>query len=140
MTKASTKSDTNPELLIDDVTAILLISPNAKQLAEFYRTTLGIPLEEEIHDDVPTHYGFTFGDVHFAIHPPDAGWPGVPTRNAQSPVINFGTSNVKAAVQRLKAHGIDVTGPTDQGFGLIASFRDPDGNHVSLIEYSPEHW
>ena len=82
------KKSTRPRLLIDDVTAILLISPNAKQLAEFYRATLGIPLEEELHDDVPAHYGYTFGEVHFAIHPPDAGWPGVPTRNAQSPVIN----------------------------------------------------
>ena len=140
MAQASRKEDTSSDLLIDDVTAILLISPKPKQLAEFYRSTLGIPLEQELHDDVPAHYGFSFGDVHFAIHPPDAGWTGVPTRNAQSPVISFGTSNIAAAVKRLQARGIDVTGPSEHGFGQIASFRDPEGNHVSLIEYSPEHW
>src|SRR5687768_4586373 len=70
-------------MLIDDVTAILLISPNAKRLCEFYRATLGLPLEEETHDGIPLHYGYSLGDVHFAIHPAD-DWPGVPTKNAQS--------------------------------------------------------
>jgi hypothetical protein len=62
---------------IDDVTDILLISPNAKKLCEFYRATLGIPLEEEVHDGIPLHYGYCLGDVHFAIHGADgsrSGW------------------------------------------------------------------
>jgi hypothetical protein len=54
--------------LIDDVTAILLVSSNAKELCEFYRATLGMPLEEEAHDGMPLHYGYSLGDVHFAIH------------------------------------------------------------------------
>jgi hypothetical protein len=62
-------------MLIDDVTAILLVSPNAKKLCEFYRATLGIPLEEEVHDGMPLHYGYALGDVQFAIHPADSGWP-----------------------------------------------------------------
>lgn len=37
-----------------------------------------------------------------------------------------------------------MTDDSDQQSGgpdlLIASFRDPDGNHISLIEYPPEHW
>jgi predicted enzyme related to lactoylglutathione lyase len=125
--------------LVDDVTAILLISPNAKRLADFYRATLGLPLEEEAHDGAPVHYGYSLGDVHFAIHPGD-GWPGVPTRNAQSPVITFSTSNLKAVAERLSAKGAKVTGPTDHGFGQVVSFRDPDGNHVSVVEYGPEYW
>jgi catechol 2,3-dioxygenase-like lactoylglutathione lyase family enzyme len=66
-------------MLIDDVTAILLISPNAKKLCDFYRTTLGIPLEEETHDGLSLHYGYSLGDVHFAIHNAD-GWPEPQTR------------------------------------------------------------
>ena len=126
-------------MLIDDVTAILLISPNAKKLCEFYRATLGLPLEEEVHDGMPLHYGYSLGDVHFAIHNAD-GWPGVPTRNAQSPIITFSTSNLKAVVERLSARGVKVTGPTDHGFGQVISFRDPDGNSVSVLEYGPEYW
>jgi predicted enzyme related to lactoylglutathione lyase len=123
--------------LINDVTAILLISPDAKKLCEFYRSALGIPFEEEVHDGMPLHYGYSLGDVHFAIHNAD-GWPGVPTRNAQSPNINFSTSDLKAVARRLADSGVKVTGPTDHGFGHVLSFRDPDGNHISILEYGPE--
>jgi hypothetical protein len=75
---AATPRKRQARKLIDDLTAILLISPNAKKLCEFYRATLGLPLEEELHDGMPLHYGYSLGDVHFAIHPAQSGWPGVP--------------------------------------------------------------
>jgi catechol-2,3-dioxygenase len=137
--KTTTTRKRRARMLVDDVTAILLISPNAKKLCEFYRATLGLPLEEEVHDEIPLHFGCSLGDVQFAIHNAE-GWPGVPTRNAQSPIITFSTSNLKALVKRLSARGVKVTGPTDHGFGQIASFRDPDGNTVSVLEYGPEYW
>ncbi len=127
-------------MLVDDVTAVLLVSPDARRLCEFYRTTLGIPLEEEIHDGMPLHYGYALGDVQFAIHPAGKSWPGVQTRNAQSPVIAFSTSDLQAAAKRLTARGVKVTGPTDHGFAQGISFRDPDGNLVSILEYGPEFW
>jgi catechol-2,3-dioxygenase len=141
---AGKKTSTTPRkrrarMMVDDVTAILLISPNPKKLCEFYRATLGLPLEEEVHDGLPLHYGCDLGDVHVAVHPAD-GSPGVPTKNAQSPIISFGTSNLKAVARRLAARGVKVTGPTDHGFADVISFRDPDGNFVSLLEYRPEYW
>jgi catechol-2,3-dioxygenase len=137
--KATTRKG-RARMLIDDVTAILLISPNAKKLCDFYKATLGLPLEEEMHDGIPLHYGYSLGDVHFAIHSADSGWPGVPTRNAQSPIITFSSSDLKAVAKRLSANGVQATGPTDHGFGQVISFRDPDGNHVSILEYGPEYW
>ena len=59
------KAKRRSRMLIDDVTAILLISPNAKKLCEFYRANLGLPLEDEVHDGMPLHYGYSLGDVHF---------------------------------------------------------------------------
>src|SRR3972149_2882989 len=101
--KAATTRKRRPRILVDDVTAILLISPNAKRLCEFYKASLGLPLEKEVHDGMPLHYGYSLGDVHFAIHPAD-GWPGVARRNAQSPVITFSTSSLKAVAERLSAN------------------------------------
>ena len=124
-------------MLIDGVTAILLISPDAKALAEFYRKALDLPLEDEEHDGALLHYGCDLGGLHFAIHP-NEGWPGVPTRNAQSPAIVFGTSDVKAIFKRLSANGIAATGPSDHGFGLVVSFRDLDGNFVELLQQYEE--
>ena len=138
--KARTTRKRREKMLIDDVTAVLLVSPNAKKLCEFYRANLGIPLEEEVHDGMPLHYGYALGDVQFAIHSAGSGWPGVHTKNAQSPVITFSTSDLKVVAKRLSAKGIKITGPTDHGFGQAIWFRDPDGNHVSILEYGPEYW
>jgi catechol-2,3-dioxygenase len=126
--------------LIDDVTAILFISPNAKRLCEFYRSTLRLPLEDERHDGMPLHYGCDFGAVHVAIHPASRDWPGVRTRKPQSPVINFSTADLKAVGRRLAARGVKTLGPTDHGFATALSFRDPDGNAVTILEYAPEYW
>jgi len=120
-------------MLINGVSAILLISPNAKKLASFYRDTLGLPLEDEVHEGVPLHYACELGGVHFAIHPAE-GWPGVPTRDAQSPVIALRTSDAKAVAERLVAGGFEATGPYDHGFAQVVTFRDPDGNHVEILE------
>lgn len=125
--------------LVDDVTAILLVSRRPERLYEFYRATLGLPLQVEDHDGMPVHYGCSLGDVHFAIHPAQ-GWPGVATRNARSPVISFSTSHLDKVAERLTARRVKVTGPSDHGFARVLSFRDPDGNHVSILEYGPESW
>jgi catechol 2,3-dioxygenase-like lactoylglutathione lyase family enzyme len=119
--------------LIERVTAILLISRDARALANFYRNALELPLEDEEHPGVPLHFGCDVGGVHLAIHP-STGFTGVPARDAQSPVMVLGTSNVKAVAERLSANGVQTVGPTDHGFGLIVSFRDPDGNLVEILE------
>jgi catechol 2,3-dioxygenase-like lactoylglutathione lyase family enzyme len=120
-------------MLINGVSAILLISPNASELARFYRDTLGLPLEDEVHEGVPLHYACELGGVHFAIHPAE-GWPGVPTSNSQSPVIALRTSDAKAVAERLASCGFMAAGPHDHGFAQVVVFRDPDGNHVEILE------
>jgi catechol 2,3-dioxygenase-like lactoylglutathione lyase family enzyme len=117
---------------IDSVSALLLISDDAEGLARFYRDKLELPIEPELHDDVPPHFGCSLGEIHFAIHP-SAGWPGVPASDAQSPVIAFNSPDVHALHRRLVAAGVEVTDPLDHGFGVVMSLRDPDGNNIEVI-------
>jgi catechol 2,3-dioxygenase-like lactoylglutathione lyase family enzyme len=119
--------------MIDGVSAILLISPDAKKLAGFYRDALGLDLKDEVHDGMPLHYGCELGDVHFAIHPAE-GWPGVANANAQSPVIALTTRDAGVAAERLRAAGVKAPDPTDHGFAWVLAFRDPDGNHIELLQ------
>jgi len=121
------------ETLVKGVGAVLLISPDAGELAEFYREALGLSLEDEVHEGVPLHYACDLGGVHFAIHPAE-GWPGVNVADARSPVIALSISSASTAADRLTAAGISVNGPYDHGFAQVVSFRDPDGNHVELLE------
>lgn len=61
------------EALVTGVSALLLISPNAADLASFHRGVLDLPLAEEVHEGVLLHYACDLGGVHFAIHPSKEG-------------------------------------------------------------------
>ena len=118
---------------IEGVAGVLLISSEAEKLRDFYVDVLRLPLEDEIHDDIPLHYACELGSSHFAIHPAE-GWPGVATPNAQSPVILLNSKDVNMLADRLRAAGTDAYGPYDHGFAYVVSFRDPDGNHVEILQ------
>ena len=117
---------------VDAVGAVLLISDDAASLAAFYRESLGFPLEDEVHDGVPSHYGCEINGVHFAIHP-SGEWPGEHVANSQSPVLIFYAADVHAVYERLTATGVAATPPFDHGFATLTAFRDPDGNNVQVM-------
>ena len=110
----------------------MLISPDAPSLKEFYSKVLELPLEDEIHDETPLHYGCEIGPVHFAIHPAE-GWPGVATKDSQSPIIALMTNDLDSVIKKLAAAGIEVA-PADHGFAHVIAFRDPDGNYIEILQ------
>jgi catechol 2,3-dioxygenase-like lactoylglutathione lyase family enzyme len=123
---------------IEFLSATLLISKNAKQLAAFYRDVLGVPLEDEKHGDSELHYGCELGDLHFAIHP---------IENFQG--AGYGSGSVKLAftvfdmnefVERMKFHGVRLEyEPKNVGFAVMTALRDPDDNYVEFTQLS-ERW
>src|SRR5439155_2374985 len=42
------------------------------------------------------------------------------------------TPDVDAETERLRAAGVDITGPVDEEWGRYATFDDPDGNGLVL--------
>ncbi len=120
-------------MTINAVGAVLLISDDAAALAEFYRATLGFPLEDEVHEGITLHYGCEIGGVHFAIHPA-AEWPGERRLDGQSPVLVFYTDDIAADYDRLVANRVSATPPFDHGFAVLTAFRDPDGNNVQVMQ------
>lgn len=89
--------------------------------------------ERLIHEGVPLHYACELGAVHFAIHPAD-GWPGAQAAEPLSPVIALSTSDASCVALRLAQAGVTANGPHDNGFALVVLFRDPDGNHIEVLE------
>lgn len=116
--------------------AVLLVSKDSERLVRFYRDVLGIPLEEERHNESEKHYGCEVGDLHFAIHPVEnfeGREPG--TRSVK---LAFEVFDMKAFLERLKAHDVSPLYPPKSlgGTSLITAVRDPDGNEIEFTQLS----
>lgn len=122
---------------ITSVCGVIITTNNMDEMVTFYRESLGLALDKEEHGDLEIHYGVDLGNLHFAIHPlSDFGEtrPGNATTK-----IAFTVDSLKDAVERLTDQGhIPVQEPHDEGFGPVASYHDPDGNLVELVELKYE--
>jgi len=113
------------------ISGVILLSPDAKRLVEFYASAVGLPLEHEQHDE--THWGCELGDVHFAIHQVD----GLPSGVPRTFKFALTTWSLEDSIERLRRHNVVlVHPPVDRGFAKMAAFEDPDGNFVELTELS----
>ena len=122
---------------IEFLSAVHVVSPNPKRLAEFYRDIVGLPIEEERHGDTRPHWGCTLGEICFAIHPIDA----FPDRRSGvgSVKLAFTVFDIKGFAERLEARGTPLLyRPRDTGFWWSTAIKDPDGNLVEFTELRDE--
>ena len=118
--------------------AVLLVSRDPQRLAAFYRDVLGIPLEEERHDDTHAHFGCEVGDLHFAIHPPSNFGDHAP--GVGSVKLAFEVFDLDAFLERLGTHGVTPLYPP-RALGKtsrITAVMDPDGNEVEFTQLARE--
>lgn len=97
---------------------------HADALAQFYGRVLGLPL---VHQE-PGFWVFKLPDGHH-VEVFDLDYPGK-DHFATGPVIGFAVRDLPAAVEQLRAAGIELLGepgPTWQ------HFRGPDGNVYELV-------
>jgi predicted enzyme related to lactoylglutathione lyase len=113
------------------ISGLILLSANAEQLANFYISAVGLPLQREQHDK--THWGCELGDIHFAIHQTEV------ERSGAAKAFKFAltTWSMEKSIERLRRHNVYlIDPPVDRGFARMAAFEDPDGNIVELTELS----
>jgi catechol 2,3-dioxygenase-like lactoylglutathione lyase family enzyme len=96
----------------------------------FYRDVLGLPL---VRRDGGEWALFDTGPVRFALH---GAIQGRPVERGGATAV-FRVDDLDAARRTLETRGaaFDEHVGEVQGFARFASFRDPDGNVVQLIEY-----
>jgi predicted enzyme related to lactoylglutathione lyase len=97
----------------------------------FYRDVLGLPLARRDGDDWAE---FDAGGSRFALHGASEGHP---VRPGGATAV-FEVEDLDSARRRLEGRGVRFheRGGEVPGFARFASFSDPDGNTVQLIEYS----
>ncbi|MCC6437893.1 MAG: VOC family protein [Acidimicrobiales bacterium] len=105
-------------------------------LAAFYRDTLRLP----VRTDRPGHLAIEWPDgmrLTLGIHTELAG--AGPAADPLRIMINLAVTDILAVAAGLRARGVRFTrepSPEPWG-GWIATFRDPDGNIVQLLQPSP---
>jgi catechol 2,3-dioxygenase-like lactoylglutathione lyase family enzyme len=99
----------------------------------FYRDVLGLKL---LRQDASTWAEFDCGGRRFALH--SAG-DGQPVRPGGATAV-FAVGDLNRAQAELSAKGVRFDHEGDvEGYARFASFLDPEGNPVQLIEYIGPH-
>lgn len=117
--------------MIKGINAVLISSRDVKRLADFYGDKVGLGLTVNDHGG-GMHAEGEVGDTHFAI------FPGGPAPQAKGPVtFSLHVDDVQKEYEKLMKRGVAFEGPPhDPGFGgMVANFRDPDGNGVCLMAW-----
>lgn len=116
--------------MIEGVAGVIIWTDNLAAMTAFYRDTLGLPL----HSERPHFVAFEWGDMRFSIgaHAEVSGT----TREPHRIMINLATSDIRTLHARLAALGVRFIRPPEREHwgGLVATFADPDGNLLQLLE------
>jgi predicted enzyme related to lactoylglutathione lyase len=103
----------------------IVFSPQAEQVRAFFRDVLGL-------SSVDAGGGwpiFALPPAELAVHPADGN-----TRHE----LYLMCDDINATLTELRGKGVDVAKDvTDQGWGLLAAIRLPDGSELPV--YQPRH-
>src|SRR4030042_2794873 len=117
-----------------------IFSEDAKKLARFYQDKVGLKttLEAEMGESDEEVYGFEIGDgngLYMMDHSKVKGKNSQPDRI----IFNLEVDNIEDEVAKLDKAGVKKIQDVYhvQGYGLIATFEDADGNYFQLVQVRP---
>lgn len=118
---------------VRSICGVIRISEDPERLARFYGEVLGVAFVREDHGGLAPHWGADIGRCHFGIHPPANFGGRAPAPGGTS--IAFDVGSLATCAARLERLGASpLAPPHDEGFGLVASWLDPDGHPFELVE------
>ena len=116
--------------MISGVAGIIIWTENIERLAGFYRDVLRLP----VHSTQPDFVAFAFGDFRLSIGRHDK--VKAEARDPYRVMINLSVEDIQATYKALSEHGIRFLRPPEREHwgGWMASFLDPDGNILQLLQ------
>ncbi len=119
----------------DDITGIagVIIWTEAgrhSEMAAFYRDVVGLTPRSDREGFINFEWGRT--RLTIARHSAVAG----PSKDPLRTMVNLDVPDIHSVYQRLVATGVQFTRPPEQEpwGGWIATFNDPDGNTIQLMQ------
>lgn len=123
--------------MIRGIEGILLGSANATKLAKFYREVVGLKQTMDFDMGENNEKGFEFAikgstGLYIMDHSEVKG----NNKNPERIILNFEVDDIEKEVKRLKRAKAKVKQDIYhlQGYGLVATFVDPDGNFFQLVQ------
>ena len=107
-------------------------SAQPEKMIDFYRDIVGLTVNPDFGPGAFMAGSSDFIALIIEGHSDVSG----PTKDPQRVMLNFLVDDVAAEQQRLEAQGVDFIRPATEepGFGIIATFADPDGNYCQLMQ------
>jgi predicted enzyme related to lactoylglutathione lyase len=103
----------------------IVFSPDAEKTRAFFADVLNLPSADAGHGWLI----FALPPAELAVHPADSGG-----RHE----LYLMCDDIHATLAELRAKGVEVVGDvSDQGWGLLAAIRLPDGAELAI--YQPRH-
>jgi predicted enzyme related to lactoylglutathione lyase len=122
--------------MIRGIDCISLYSHNAKALADFYKTKVGLTVAfEAVMGESDNLYQMKIKkgcDLYIADHSKIKGKNNQPERY----IINFEVDDIEKEVARLKKNKVKVIADTYhiEDYGFVATFEDNDGNYFQFVQ------
>lgn len=127
--------------MIYGLEAVLLSSENAQRLADFYKDTVGLSTanEFEMGEDGTRGFEFSFGEGKTSLYIIDHSEVKGKSKEAPRVMINFEVDDAEREVERLNKAGVKVVKDLYhvEGYGLVATFEDLDGNFFQFVQVRP---
>ncbi len=116
--------------MIESVLGVILWTDDLDSLLAFYQDALGLTP----HSTQPDFVSFKWGDTRLGIGR-HSGVEGK-TKEPLRVMINLGVSNIHQAHTELRARGVEFIRPPEKEHwgGWVATFSDPDGNTLQLLQ------
>lgn len=119
--------------MIKTVWCITFYVSDLKRTIEFYEKTLGLTKKYEYS----SYAGFECGGVEIGLIPKEKLEIG-----ENAPTVEFIVENVDHFCEMLRMKGVGIVNPPhdEQWGGRQASFRDPDGNLLEIVQINWEKY
>lgn len=125
--------------MIRGLEAVMIGSGDAKALADFYVDKVGLKIKEEYEGDegayvLEMEVGEGSG-FYINNHSKVKG----KSTNPERILLNFEVDDIEKEFPKLKDAGVKVIEPIyhNEGYGLIATLEDLDGNYFQLVQVRP---
>ena len=119
--------------MITEIVGITLWTADLDRMVRFYRDTVRLPLHS-FHED-EGFAAFQLGELRFNVgrHGQIQG----PSRDPLRIMPHLGVDDIRSEHARLESEGVEfIRLPEHEHWGgWVATFKDPDGNVLQLLEF-----